>query len=182
MIVGESADLIFGGMDKLITPEWTYDAFVKRYTFLDPKLVLKTPVDQSELFEQYRRGEDGIDVFKFMDEVFSIESSSSYLNAFGAAWMPYYDPYAKLVMADPLEMSRVRNGEPKYLVRSLYAIKYPDLEIPFKIPMPRPVDAIFKKWAGPTRTEFRKDIPMSELTGNQKWQLWCAEQFLNTIK
>ena len=181
MIVGESADLIFGGMDKLITPEWTYDAFVRRYTFLDPKLVLKNPVDQSELFEKYRRGETGIDVYRFMDEVFSIESSSSYLNAFSAAWMPYYDPYAKLVMADPLEMSRVRNGEPKYLVRGLYAIKYPELEIPFKIPMPRPVDTIFSEWAGPCRKEFRKDIPLEKLTGNQKWQLWCAEQFLSLL-
>lgn len=181
MIVGESADLIFGGMDKLISPEWSFNDFVKRFTFLDPNLVLTSPVDQSELFEKYRWGKNGINVLKFMDEVFSIESSSSYMNAFGAAWMPYYDPYAKLVMADPLDMNRVRNGEPKYLVRGLYAIKYPDLEIPFKIPMPRPVDSIFKDWEGPKGTEFRKDIPMDLLTGNQKWQLWCAEQFLSSI-
>ncbi len=181
MIVGESADLIFGGMDKLITPEWTFDAFAKRYTFLDPYLVLANPVDQSALFEKYRKGDNGIDVLKFMDEVFSIESSSSYLNAFGAAWMPYYDPYAKLVMEEPLDMQRVRNGEPKYLVRGLYAIKYPELEIPFKIPMPRPVDAIFRDWDGPKRDEFRKDIPLDQLTGNQKWQLWCAELFLNSL-
>ncbi len=181
MIVGESADLIFGGMDKLIAPEWTFDGFRERYTFLDPALVLTKPVDQSELFERYRTGSTTIDVMKFMDEVFAIESSGSYLNAFGAAWMPYYDPYAKLVMADPLDMQRVRNGEPKYLVRGLYAMKYPELEIPFKIPMPRPVDAVFRDWAGPTRPEFRRDIPMDRLTGNQKWQLWCAEQFLNMI-
>lgn len=181
MIVGESADLIFGGMDKLISPEWTFDGFAKRYTFLDPKLVLKNPVDQSELFERYRTGETTIDFMRFMDEVFAVESSGSYLNAFGAAWLPYYDPYAKLVMADPLDMNRVRNGEPKYLVRGLYALKYPEMEIPFKIPMPRPVDTIFKDWEGPKRQEFRNDIPMKELTGNQKWQLWCAEQFLNMI-
>lgn len=181
MIVGESADLIFGGMDKLISPVWTFDGFVKRYTFLDPQLVLTNPVDQSEVFERYRQGENGIDVMRFMDDVFAVESSGSYLNAFGAAWMPYYDPYAKLVMADPLDMERVRNGEPKYLVRGLYALKYPELEIPFKIPMPRPVDAVFRDWKGPQRPEFRKDIPMDQLTGNQKWQLWCAEQFLNMI-
>ena len=181
MIVGESADLIFGGMDKLISPVWTFDAFARRYTFLDPVLVLQKPVDQSELFEHYRTGETEIDYMRFMDEVFAVESSGSYLNAFGAAWMPYYDPYAKLVMADPLDMERVRNGEPKYLVRGLYALKYPELEIPFKIPMPRPVDAIFKEWEGPKRPEFRRDIPMSQLTGNQKWQLWCAELFLNML-
>ena len=179
MIVGESADLIFGGMDKLISPEWTYDGFVKRYTFLEPSLVLKNPIPQDELYEHYRIDEEHIDYMKFMDEVFAIESSGSYLNAFGVAGLPYYDPYAKLVMAEPLDMERVRNGEPKYLVRGLYAIKYPELEIPFKIPMPRPVDAIFRDWEGPKRPEFRTDIPMHTLTGNQKWQLWCAEQFLN---
>ena len=181
MIVGESADLIFGGMDKLITPEWTFDDFAKRYTFLDPSLILTEPVDQIELYERYRTGKDRIDFMRFMDEVFSIESSSSYLNAFGAAWLPYYDPYACLMMAEPLDMKRVRGGEPKYLIRGLYAIKYPELEIPFKIPMPRPVDAIFKNWKGPTRPEFRQDIPLDKLSGNQKWQLWCAEQFLNMI-
>jgi asparagine synthetase B (glutamine-hydrolysing) len=181
MIVCESADLIFGGMDKLISPQWTFNAFVKRYTFLEPSLVLTNPIGHTALFERYREGEEGIDVMRFMDEVFAVESSSSYLNAFGAAWLPYYDPYAKLVMAEPLDMQRVRNGEPKYLVRGLYAMKYPELEIPFKIPMPRPVDAVFKEWEGPKRPEFRKDIPMSELTGNQKWQLWCAEQFLNML-
>ncbi len=182
MIVGESSDLIFGGMDKLISPEWTFDGFAKRYTFLDPKLVLTNPVDQSELYERYRTGETTIDFMRFMDEVFAVESSGSYLNAFGAAWMPYYDPYASLVMSEPLDMHRVRNGEPKYLVRGLYAMKYPELEIPFKIPMPRPVDAVFKDWEGPKRAEFRKDIPMDQLTGNQKWQLWCAEQFLNMLE
>ena len=181
MIVGESADLIFGGMDKLISPLWTFDGFAERYTFLSPSMVLSHPVDQSELFEKYRIGEDSIDYMKFMDDVFAIESSSSYLNAFGAAWMPYYDPYACLIMADPLDMERVRNGEPKYLVRGLYALKYPEREIPFKIPMPRPVDKIFKDWEGPKRKEFRNDIPLSELSGNQKWQLWCAEQFLNSL-
>lgn len=154
VIVGESADLIFGGMDRLISPEWTFDAFSKRYTFLEPSLVLTNPIEQDELYEKYRTGKNSIDYMKFMDEIFSIESSGSYMNAFGSAFLPYYDPYAILKMADPLDMERVRNGEPKYLVRELYAMKYPELEIPFKIPMPRPVDYVFKDWDGPTRPEF----------------------------
>lgn len=180
VIVGESSDLIFGGMDKLLAKDWQFDEFVMRYTFLDPQLVLTNPVDMCELFEKYRKG-DKIDFLTFMDEVFAIESSSSYLNAFDTALMPYYDPYAQLIMRDPLDLSRVRNGEPKYLIRELYAMKYPEVPVPDKIPMPRPVDMIFKDWEGPKRPEFRQDIPMDKLTGNQKWQLWCAEQFLNMI-
>ena len=179
IIVGESSDLIFGGMDQLIGQDWDFDAFVKRYTFLDPNLVLSNPVDVNDLYEEYRLPNDKIDYLKFMDDVFAIESSSSYYNAFGTANIPYYDPYAILVMAEKLDLNRVRNGEPKYLIRGLFAKKYPTIPVPDKIPMPRPVDKIFENWEGPTRSEFRKDIPMNSLTGNQKWQLWCAEQFLN---
>lgn len=182
VLVGESADLIFGGMDQLISRDWNYDDFVKRYTFLEPERVLSNP-DMSvyDLYEKYRQPEDKIDYMTFMDEVFSVESSGSYWNAFGEAGLPYYDPYARMIMRDALDLNRVRNGEPKYLVRELFALRYPDLEIPFKIPMPRPVEAIFKDWSGPTRPEFRSDIEMNALTGNQKWQLWCSEQFLNML-
>ena len=178
LIVGESSDLIFGGMDQLLSKDWTVEDFSKRYTFLDPALVLKEPEDMSYLYERYRQGEK-IDFLQFMDDVFSRESSSSYYNAFKTADMPYTDPYALLRMADPLDLNRVRNGESKYLVRELMQIKYPEIPVPNKVPMPRPVDAYFKDWCGPKRPEFRRDIDMSQLTGNQKWQLYCLEQFLN---
>ena len=178
LIVGESSDLIFGGMDKLLAKDWTMEEFEKRYTFLDPALVLKEPVSMHYLFEKYQK--DGkFDFMDFMDNVFSIESSSSYYSAFGAAGIPYTDPYSKLRMADPLDLHRVRNGEPKYLIRELMHRKYPEIPVPNKTPMPRPVDEYFKDWQGPTRPEFRRDIDMSALTGNQKWQLYCLEQFLD---
>ena len=50
IIVGESSDLIFGGMDQLLSKDWTYDEFRKRYTFLEPEKVLKYPADVSDLF------------------------------------------------------------------------------------------------------------------------------------
>lgn len=178
LIVGESSDLIFGGMDQLLSKDWTIEDFQQRYTFLDPTLVLKEPVDMSYLYEHYRQGEK-INFLQFMDDVFSRESSSSYYNAFAAAQIPYTDPYALLRMADSLDLQRIRNGEPKYLIRELMQMKYPEIPVPNKIPMPRPVDAYFKDWQGPTRPEFRRDIDMSRFTGNQKWQMYCLEQFLN---
>ena len=182
LVVGESADLIFGGMDQLLSQDWTVDGFRRRYTFLDPSVALRDPVDMSYLFERYRvGGSDRIDFLSFMDDVFSVESSSSYMNAFEVAGMPYTDPYAGLVMADPLDLGRVRSGEPKYLVRELFHSRYPEMPIPDKNPMPRPVDTYFAGWRGPRRPEFREDIDMSSLTGNQKWQLWCLERFLDTI-
>lgn len=178
MVVGESADLIFGGMDLLLSKDWNFNEFKERYTFISPKSVLNDPVDISYLYERYRIGEK-IDFLKFMDNVFSVESSSSYWNAFSVAGMPYIDPYAHLKMADELDLSRVRNGEPKYLIRELMRTRYPDIEVPNKIPMPRPVDFYFADWDGPKRHEFKKDIDMSQFSGNQKWQLYCLEHFLN---
>ncbi len=177
MFVGESSDLIFGGMDGLLSKDWKFEEFMERYIFTKPEDVLEEPESMQYLFERYRQG-DKIDFLKFMDDVFSIESSSSYWNAFGVAGMPYYDPYAKLKMAEPLDLYRVRHGEPKYLIRELMAKKYPDIPVPNKVPMPRPVDEYFKNWAGPTRDEFRKDLDMNKFTGNQKWQMYCLEKFL----
>lgn len=178
LIVGESSDLLFGGMDQLLSQDWTLADFQKRYTFLDPTAVLNEPEDMSYLYERFRQGEH-IDFLSFMDNVFSIESSSSYFNAFGAAGMPYTDPYALLRMADSLDLYRVRHGEPKYLIRELMHTKYPEIPVPSKVPMPRPVDAYFKDWAGPTRPEFKQNLDMSQFTGNQKWQMYCLERFLN---
>lgn len=180
MFVGESSDLVFGGMDGLLAKDWTFDEFVKRYTFTNPADVLGEPVSMSYLFERYRKGKM-IDFLSFMDDVFAIESSSSYMNAFNVAGMPYFDPYARLKMAEPLDLHRVRNGEPKYLIRELMAKKYPEIPVPNKVPMPRPVDAYFASWEGPVRPEFKKNLDMSKFTGNQKWQMWCLERFLNMI-
>lgn len=179
IIIGESSDLVFGGMNKLLAKEWNFNEFKNQYIFLDPKLVLNNPFPVERLFEKYKLENNKIDFLRFLDEVFAIESSSSYYNAFKSAKLNYYDPYERLIMKNKLDLKRVRNGESKYLIRALYKMKFPEREIPEKIPMPRPVDDIFKNWKGPKRKEFKQNIDMNRLSGNQKWQLWCAELFLN---
>lgn len=179
IIEGDGADYIFGGVDKLLSKDWRYGDFVERYTYLNPTFVLNNPVDISDFFEKYRLADDMIDFWGIITHECLYESLSSYHNAFVAAGMPYSDLYAIFEMADKIDLHRIRGGESKYLIRELYSKKYPDFEVPEKIPMPRPVDVIFGDWKGPTRAEFRRDINMQSLTGNQKWQLWCAEQFLD---
>ena len=178
LIVGESSDLVFGGMDQLLSKDWQFDDFKKRYIFTQPDDVLNETKDISYLFERYRQG-DKIDFLKFMDDVFAVESSGSYWNAFNAAKIDYFDPYCRLKMANALDLNRVRNGDSKYLIRDLFRKKYPDIPVPDKVPMPRPVDYYFKDWKGPVRPEFKKDLSMDKFTGNQKWQMWCLEYFLN---
>lgn len=181
MIIGDGSDYVFGGMDKLLSHDWEFDEFVNRYTYIKPAEVLNEPADISYLFERYRKGE-GIDWLQFLYDVSTEESYGSYMNAFETAQIDYFDPYANLEMAEPLDLQRVRNGESKYLIRELFKKKYPNFPVPEKIPMPRPVDFYFADWKGPTRPEFKKNLDMKKFTGNQKWQLWCLERFLNLFE
>jgi hypothetical protein len=168
-------------MDKLLSKDWGYEEFKKRYTYINPSDVLLNPVDMDFAFRKYRVS-DKINYISLMHEYTDIESFASYENAFHTAGLNYEDPYESLKMAEPLDLNRIRNGESKYLIRELFRMKYPEIPIPEKIPMPRPVDYYFKDWNGPTRPEFRKDIDLNRLTGNQKWQIWCLERFLNIIE
>lgn len=178
LAIGDGSDYIFGGMDKLLSKDWTFEEFKTRYVYTNPADVLITPVDMSYLFERYRKDVEKIDFLKFMDEIATDESFASYYNAFSVAQIEYFDPYANLKMGDKLDLNRVRNGESKYLIRELMHKRYPEIPVPNKNPMPRPVDFYFEKWSGPTRPEFKKNLDMSKFTGNQKWQIWCLENFL----
>lgn len=179
LIIGNGSDYVFGGMDKLLSKDWKFDDFYHRYIYIDPKEVLIDPEDMHYLFERYRMPDEKIDFMKFLNDVAINESYASYQNAFQAAEIAYDDPYARLAMAEPLDLRRIRNGESKYLIRELFSKKYPGFPVPEKVPMPRPVDFYFKSWEGPKREEFRSDIDISKYSGNQKWLLYCLERFLN---
>ena len=179
LVIGDAADYVFGGMDGLLSQNWSYDQYVKRSIYVDPAEVLKDPYDMNYLFERYRLGNSSIDYLRFYDEIVTDESYASYENAFETANMYFIDPYEFLKMARPLDLGKIRNGDTKYLIRDLFRMKYPETTVPLKQPMPRPVDEYFSNWEGPKRDEFRDDINIKKYNGNQKWLLYCLERFLN---
>ena len=181
VLIGDDSDYIFGGMDQILSKDWLYDEFINWFLYLDTREVLKSPISMAPFFEPYRKG-DKIDFLRVLHGIVLEESHSSYENAFNAAQMDWFDGYARLEMALPLDLYRIRHGEPKYLIRELFSMRYPDLPIPHKIPMPRPVDFYFQNWQGPSRPEFRRDMLLERYSGNQKWLLWCLEHFLNTME
>ncbi|WP_197017880.1 asparagine synthase C-terminal domain-containing protein [Succinivibrio dextrinosolvens] len=180
MIIGDGSDYVFGGMDLLLSKDWTFDEFYERYIYIKPESVLKNPISIKYLFERYRKKEK-IDFVHFLEDIATEESYESYFNAFYTANLKYYDPYANLKLSTPLDLERIRNGESKYFIRELFKHKYPDIEVPNKNPMPRPVDMYFSNWQGPKRDEFLTSIDISKFNGNQKWLIWCLEKFLNIL-
>ena len=179
LVIGDAADYVFGGMDGLLSRNWSYDQYVRRSIYVNPAEVLKEPFDMDYLFQRYRLGKSSIDYLRFYDEVVTDESYASYENAFETAEMDFIDPYELLKLGKPLDLGRIRNGDTKYIIRDLFRMKYPETPVPQKQPMPRPVDAYFVNWEGPKRKEFRMDIDIQKYSGNQRWLMWCLERFLN---
>lgn len=182
LVIGDAADYVFYGMDGLLSKDWTIEEFYKRSIYVEPSEVLVNPKSMMYLYERYRKDNNMIDYLSFYDKSITEESYGSYDNAFNAANISYIDPYEKMKMKNMVDLNRIRNGESKYYIRALFKMKYPDIPIPQKHPMPRPVDEYFKNWEGPKRKEFKKDLDISKYSGNQKWLIWCLEQFLNEFE
>lgn len=177
LIFGESADSVFGGLDGLLSKDWTMEEFIRRYQYVDPEEVLKQPVKITEPFE-FCRTPEGVDAHKFVSEFFYVESMGSYVNAMDLAGVEFVAPYAEMKLDGPADLQRIRSGDSKYLVRELFHSIYPDWEPPVKTPMPRAVTQWLADWGGPVRPEF---IPgcTEGMKGDQKWLVYCLEWFLN---
>lgn len=179
LIFGENADIIYGGFSGLLAHEWLVGDFVDRYSYVLPYKVLK----ESELIlDPYKKHEHNgyIDVYDFLNDIFRLESCSSYANACGLGEIEFVAPYSKTYLATPLDYTRIRKGENKYLIRNLFSTLYSKYAIPDKTPMPRPTDEWLKTWEGPKRPEFWPHCT-DGMTGDQKWLVYCLEWFLNIL-
>ena len=181
LLIGNFADIEFGGMDRLLSKDWKYDEFIERYQFVSPKEVLKNPVDvYDDIFGGYKTENEGIDFIKFVKEPYAISSGGAYINGIECVGLKPFDPFTKTTLEGTLDLTRVRNGESKYLIRDLFSMRYPEISVPEKKPMSRPMESWMKDWSGPRRDEF---IPgcVDRLNGEQRFLVYCLERFLDMI-
>jgi asparagine synthetase B (glutamine-hydrolysing) len=181
LIVGNGADSTFGGLDKLLSRDWTFDAFVERYMFLNPRLALPQAVDVRDVFAPWARGEE-FDTAGFLKVVHGEGVTQAFMNAIGTAGCTMRAPYEDLVLDGPLDLARIRAGESKYLLRDVFARLYPGLQLPGKIAFARPMQHWLAGWRGPRRPEFRHGLDLTAFSGEQRWLLWCLERFLSRLE
>ena len=179
IIYGESSDLNYGGLSGILSREWTVGEFIDRYSYVNPYHVLKNFQIITDPITKYEKN-GFVDVHEFDRGFFLIEAMGSYTNACAVAGIELATPYAETRMGIPLDLDRIRKGENKYLVREVFQRLYPDLKVPAKTPMPRPMNEWFKDWTGPQRPEFWPHCT-DHMNGDQKWLVWCLENFLNMI-
>lgn len=132
------------------------------------------------VFEKYKLPNGKADFLSCIKNELAITSSGAYFNAFRNAGLEFLDPYACMKMKEPLDLTRVRNGDSKYHIRKLFSKRYPEMEVPVKIAMPRAVDQWMAEWTGPVRSEFKPNC-IEGMTGKQKFQVFALERFLNLL-
>jgi hypothetical protein len=180
LIVGNGADSNFGGMDLLLSRDWTAVDFQKRYTFVDPKKVLKESVSQSHVFIDYEQG--GVfDTQTFLREIHGYGISMAFQNAILSADVQICTPYEDIRLGTSLDLARIRRGEPKYLLTKLFEDRFGVSRSPKKIAFARPMDQWMGPWSGPRSHCFREDIDLVELDGEQRWLIQALDIYLHQI-
>ena len=181
LLVGNGADSTFGGLDRLLSRDWTLEEFMQRYTFVEPSSALARPCSMKNVFEEYVRGQN-LDAAAFLRGVHGPGLLQAFDNAVTAAGCISVAPYESLAPAAPLDLIRIRRGEPKYFLREIFAQLFPGLPVAKKIAFARPMDAWMSFWSGPQRREFKSGLEMNCFSGEQKWLLYCLEKFMNMLE
>ena len=90
--LGNGADSTFGGLDKLLSRDWSAEAFIKRYTFVDPRGLLCEPGDSDLAFAPWR-ARDEFDTAGFLKVVHGEGVTQAFMNAIGASGCEMRTPY-----------------------------------------------------------------------------------------
>ncbi len=154
IVYGDCADTEFSGMMNLLLKDWKFDDFVEKFTILALKQMLKNPVDVSEIYESYRKGTDDIDFISFIVDRNAVSAAGALTNAIHAVGLEFIAPYEHCYLGESQDLAHVRSGDSEYLIRELFRMRYPNMQVPEKLPMPRPADVWMKDWQGPQREEF----------------------------
>lgn len=181
LIHGGDADVVFGGLSKMLSTDWDIDSFIEFYIYNDPKKILKESNDLHEyvIKKYYDSNRRYFDTIRFINEVYETESTISYENPRKLSGVTFIDPFTPLKFNIDINKVRVK---PKYIIQELFTKLY-GFEPPEKNPnpIPRPVDFYDELNKYPTSNIFRPDIRYNELTGQQKWMIYCVDKYMGMI-
>ncbi len=181
VFVGNGADSTFGGMDKLLSKDWSFNDFVNRYTFIQPQKALRNFIDIESVYEPYREN-DMIDFIGFLKRVHGTGIIQAFNNSVANTGVKLIEPFEELKLKGKLDIERIRNGEPKYILYEIFNTLFAGLSGPEKVPFARPMDEWLAQYSGPVHESFLPDLNINDFTGNQKYQLRCLDRFLFLLK
>lgn len=180
LVFGETADIIYGGHSKLLSRDWTKDQFVERFCFVDPRKVLKQSLWIEDPILPHVDKNGYVNVHSFLNAFEYDVSLTFYKNACKLAGINFLAPYSGTILNGPLDIARIRSGESKYIIRSLFKKIYPSCSLPPKTPLPRPMSEWLQNWNGPLHEAFITGC-LDEFSGDAKWYIYALNEFLNKL-
>jgi len=186
MFTGWGADTHFGGMDKLMSRDWTLEEFIARYSYLDPRRVLRdAPMAKVyKTFQRYITIGGKMDLMGFLTWNYHAMTLNSFLYVIRHAGLEVASPWGHLGLNHEVDFERVRSGDPKYVISEAFDLLCAGLEKSPKIPFQRPTAKYMAAHLHKEELEpsiFRDDVDLESLTPQQKWMVWVCNRFIRSL-
>lgn len=180
---GWGADTHFGGMDKLLSKNWTLEEFKNRYEYC-PRINEKNE-KLDKLYEKFMDSKY-IRTNEFLTYNYHIMTIKSFFYLPEICGLIHVPLWGYIGLNHKLDLERVRKGESKYIIREAFEILYKtdDLGITEKIPFTRPTDIYMKEHFNEIKyikilNEYIKKN--TDLKSQQKWMVYILNRFLNNV-
>lgn len=181
LITGMGADGVFGGTFNLMSRDWTNEEFVNRFSYIEPKIVMRNPVDSLEFFEMYY-GTPYFNMFGFLDDVESEYTVTYFANPCELAEIKLLAPFESCIRDFELDRVGIVNGKEKIILRQLFKKRTGFEFNGIKKAFPRPTEYWANLYDKKLDDMFFEDAYERLTTPEQKWILYTTNQFVKLVK
>ncbi len=177
VLSGMGADGTFGGTFLLMSRDWTNKEFVDRFTYIDPAIVMKKPVDSMEFYELYY-GNPYYNLQGFLDDVETEYTIAYFMNPCELSGIKLYVPYEDCKRGFELSRDDMLNGREKIVLRKLFKKRLGYDYEGIKYAFPRPTEHWLKLYDEKLDEMFFEDSYSRLKKPEQKWVLYTTNHFI----
>lgn len=176
---GWGADTHFGGMDKLMTKEWSIDDFKHRFEYCSS---LQLTSDYNN-YVSFLKSDNTVNVYDFLTYNYHVMTLRSFFyipELFGLIHLPLWS----YLGVESLDIKRIKN-EPKYIIQEAFKLMYPNFKPTEKLPFTRPTDLYMEEHFNDYTYCENLKLHSQQInnntintTGQQKWMIYILNRFL----
>lgn len=179
---GWGADTHFGGMDKLMSKEWSIDEFIQRFEYCSN---LQLSNDYTHYYS-FLNSDNKINVYDFLTYNYHVMTLRSFFYIPELCGLIHLPLWSYLGIED-LDLKRIQT-EPKYIIQETFKLMYPNFSLTEKLPFTRPTDLYMEEhfddytYCENLKLHSQKiKNNIIKTTGQQKWMVYILNRFLLKI-